>query len=54
MMRQTGGSALGEISTKSSSNSFASANAAGVDITADSTLSTTKRTSDTVILSLIL
>ena len=51
---QTGGSALGEISTRSSSSSFANAIAAEIDKTAGSTLSPTTRTCLAVINWLIL
>jgi len=54
MILQTGGSALGEISTKSNSNSLASSNAFLVGYTPTSTFSPTNLTSGTLIRSLIL
>lgn len=54
MILQTGGAALGEISTKSSSCSSASSLALLIGYTPISTLSPTNRTSGTSILSLIL
>jgi hypothetical protein len=52
-MRHTGGSALGEISTKSNSSSFAKARALRKLITAGSTFSPTRRTGSAVMFSLI-